>query len=534
MKRLPVSTHVFSKIISSDYVYIDKTEAIYQLIQGECYFFARPRRFGKSLLCSTLKSLFLGQKELFKGLWIDAKSDYKWSYHPVVHLDFLTIACSSPEELLMSIMRDLDAIAQSYNLEPLAFTNPGEMLKVLVKKLAQKSNSGVVIIIDEYDKAILDHLHNNAIAEKMRTILKNFYVFIKGLNEHLRFVLITGVSRFSQTSIFSGLNNMLDISMDPLFATLVGCNEQELRSFLMEHINITAANKKISPSELIDEMRTMYNGYRFWKDLPLRQLESGTEPQRIFNPFSVINALHSDALDNYWFRSGTPTFLIHLLKTHNYPVETLDGIKADLSELETFEIDKLSLTTLFYQTGYLTIKDYNPSTKNFTLTYPNQEVKDAFLNNILALIGEFQINQINTYTSVLRKALNQENTTEFIDQLKKFYALIPYSIHIDKEKYYQTIFFVLLKLIGAEIDVEIDTNIGRIDAVIETKKALYIIEFKLKQKASIALEQIKRKKYFERYLNDSRHIILIGITFDASQKNISDSLVEALDRNKIA
>jgi hypothetical protein len=534
MKKLPIGTQTFSKIINGNYLYFDKTQYIYKLIQGECYFFARPRRFGKSLLCTTLKSLFLAQKDLFKGLWIESQSDYQWPFHPVIHIDFLGIPYSSPKELESSLMRYLIDIAQSYSLPPLESTSPKEVLKKLVMELARKTGTGVVIIIDEYDKPMLEHLHDINIAEKMRSILKHFYEVIKGLDEYLRFVFITGVSRFSQTSIFSGLNQMLDISMDPNFAHLVGCTEQELNSYATEYIQIMASEKKMSYKDLADEMRSLYDGYRFWKDLPLRQLELKMEPERVYNPFSVINVLNSHSLENYWFKSGTPTFLIHLLKKQHFPVENLENLKADLSELETFEIDKLPLTTLLYQTGYLTIKIYDSTTKNFILTYPNNEVKEAFLNNILKLIGEFKINQINEYTKLLLDDLNQQNTTIFINRLKKFYALIPYSIHLDKEKYYQTIFFVLLKLIGADINVEIETNIGRIDAAIATKNNLYIIEFKLNKKASIALEQIKTTKYYQRYLDDPREIILIGIAFDTTQKNISDAIVQPFEKKDAA
>ena len=529
MKKLPVSAQSFVKIITGNYAYIDKTEHIYRLIQNDCCFFARPRRFGKSLLCSTLKSLFLGQKELFKGLWIERESDYDWPVYPVVHIDFLSIPHKTPEELDAALTRYLAKVATSYDLPSLAITTPNEMFGLLVEQLQRKYQATVVIIIDEYDKPILTHLHNMPVAKQIREMLKSFYEVIKGLDEYLRFVFITGVSRFSQTSIFSGLNQLLDISMNPDFAHLVGCTEEELAHVFVEHLGGIAQEKKIPTSVLINEMRAMYNGYRFWKNVPLRRVNAlGDATEKIFNPFSIVNALHAKSLDNFWFLSGTPTFLINLLQQHHYPVIALENLKADLSELSTFDIEHLPLTTLLFQTGYLTIKSYDEETKNFTLSYPNNEVKEAFLHNILKLMVHVEHSKINAFTTKLLSDLAKQNTAEFMQTLKEFYANIPYDLHVAKEKYYQTIFFVLLKLIGVVIDVEISTNIGRIDAVVETKDYLYIIEFKINKKASVALEQIREKQYFERYLSDQRQIILMGISFDTGLKNIGDFLVEAL------
>lgn len=529
MKKLPVSAQSFVKIITGNYTYIDKTEHIYRLIQNDCCFFARPRRFGKSLLCSTLKSLFLGKKELFKGLWIERESNYAWPVHPVVHIDFLSIPHKTPEELDAALKRYLIDIALSYDLPLLETTTPNEMLGKLVKQLHKKFALGVVIIIDEYDKPILVHLHNMPVAEQMREILKSFYEVIKALDEYLHFVFITGVSRFSQTSIFSGLNQLLDISMSPDFAHLVGCTEQELSMVFSEHLEAMAYAQKISTETLICQMRSMYNGYRFWRNQTLRQMdtfEHGIE--KVFNPFSIVNALHQTVVINFWITSATPVFLINLFKENHFPVVSFEELKADLSELGTFDIENLPLTALLFQTGYLTIKSYDTATKNFTLSYPNAEVRDALLNEMLKLMVSLESNKINALITKLLDDLAAKNTAEFLKGLTEFYANIPYDLYIAKEKYYQTIFFVVLKLIGVVIDVEISTNIGRIDAVVETKNYLYIIEFKINKKASVALEQIREKKYFERYLSDQRQIILMGISFDTDLKNIGDFLVEAL------
>ncbi len=528
MKKLPLSLQTFSKIIEGNYVYVDKTEHIYRLIQGDCFFFARPRRFGKSVLCSTLKELFAGNKALFKVLWIDKNATYNWPKHPVVHIDFNGILADTTENLNLSIMRYLKEIAELEGIEQLEMTSPGEMLRSLIIKLIKKYGSKAVLIIDEYDKPIVRHLGNHLHVEAMRETLKNFYEFIKSLDEHLRFVFITGVSRFSKTSIFSGINQLDDISMDPRSAHLVGYTESEIKIFLHDHIQEASLNASMEPSDFLEKMRLWYNGYRFWEDQSSRFRQLSDEPVRVYNPFSVHHNLDKPRFESYWFATGTPTFLLDLIKHNHYSIAELDNPKASLTELSTFEPSQLPLTTILYQTGYLTIKSYDSASRNFTLIYPNKEVEDALTGFILTSLTDIKNNQVNDYTEHLRNALNTHNIHEFVEYLKSFYVLIPNTIHIAQEKYYQTIFYTILKLIGMAIAVEISTNIGRIDAVLKTNSHLYIIEFKLNKPASVAIEQIENKHYFEKYLHTNKHITFLGISFSSKEKNIVDVVIKDL------
>jgi predicted AAA-ATPase/PD-(D/E)XK nuclease superfamily protein len=531
MKKLSLGIQAFSKVINDNCVYVDKTEYIYNLIQGNCYFFARPRRFGKSLLCSTLEDLFLGNKELFKGLWIYEQSDFDWQKHPVIYIDFLLIAHKTPTELTESLMRYLDDSADNYDVGPLVHTTPGEMLKKLTIKLVKKygGTQKVVLIIDEYDKAILEHIHDIKTAHVMREILKSFYEFIKGLDQYLRFVFITGVSKFSKTSIFSGLNQLVDISMDPRYAHLVGCTSEEINFFFEDHLDCSARKQELAPQELQDKLRIWYNGYRFWNDQP-RGLRSSvdTEPARLYAPISILKCLDLSRFENYWFDTGTPTILLKLIEKNGYPVEQLGSLEASIQELTTFEPEHISLVTLLFQTGYITIKSYDEIKQNYIFDVPNQEVKDSLFNYILEYITKCARSTINTTLRELYDSLMHNQMDTFIVHMKLFYSSIPYTVVIEKEKYYQTIFYVILKLLNIKAEVEKATNIGRIDMVVETEKFLYIFEFKLNGSAQNALQQIYDTHYYQSYVKLGKQIVLVGITFSSKERNISDYLFEEL------
>ncbi len=390
MKKISLGIQTFSKIINDNCIYVDKTKYIYQLIQGNCYFFSRPRRFGKSLLCSTLKDLFLGKKDLFNGLWIEKNTDFAWQVHPVIHIDLLLVAHRTPAELTASLMRHLDDSAEHYDVGPLAHTTPGEMLKKLTLNLLKKygDKNKVVLIIDEYDKPILEHINDLKTANEMREILKAFYEFIKGLDEYLRFVFITGVSRFSKTSIFSGLNQLVDISMDSRYAHLVGYTDEEINIFFDDYLVRTAHDQQLSTEELKNKLRFWYDGYKFWKDQPLalRSLE-GAEPSRLYTPISILKCFDTSLFENYWFESATPTVLLNILEKNGYPVEKLEYMEASIQELATFEPENTPLTTLLFQTGYVTIKSYNEANQNYLFQVPNQEVKES-LRNIAGYLSQ--------------------------------------------------------------------------------------------------------------------------------------------------
>jgi hypothetical protein len=366
MKYLPTNVSSFTKMIRRDYTYVDKTQYIYNLFKkgaSQYYFLSRPRRFGKTLLISTLRELFAGNRALFKGLWIDA-SDYEWAAYPIIHLDFSVIAHRSVSDLKESLTNHLDALALKHGFE-LDLRLPEDKFKRLIERLSEKNP--VVVLIDEYDKPILDHLKNITNAGKQQDFLKSFYDVIKGMDDFLHIVFITGVSKFSKTSIFSGINNLDDISIKPEAAQLLGYTYDEIIHYFKNDISRFTQNKGIDESSFLEQLRVWYNGYRF-----------SEVDVRVYNPFSVLYALKDQKFNNYWFESGTPSFLVHLLKNQYASLKEATEFEISPSSLETFDIGNIPLVPLLFQTGYLTFTDYDQKTNKFKLGYPNFEVEEAF------------------------------------------------------------------------------------------------------------------------------------------------------------
>jgi len=411
------------------------------------------------------------------------------------------------------------------------------MLKKLTTRLFEKygSKNRVVLLIDEYDKPILDTIDKPATAEEMRTILKNFYEFIKGLDDYLRFVFITGVTRFSKTSIFSGLNQLVNMSMDPRFAHLVGYTKDEIDLYFQERMQEIADGKKRSITGGIQELKQLieawYDGYRFWKDQPLQKTNDGenSDLARLYTPYSILSFLDTADFSNYWFESATPSFLIKVLQQHQFPLESFENLTADMNELMTFDIADLPLATLLFQSGYATIKTYDPSNQYYELEMPNYEVKDSLLKSVLSAMTAHRTSRLNSNLIALRNSLENGPLEAFIEKIKTFYSKVPYEITIDKEKYYQTIFYLLVQLINLRPEAEKATNIGRIDLVVETHQFLYIFEFKLNKSAQEALDQILQKKYYEFYSDCGKKIKLVGINFSSTEKNVVEYLAQDLE-----
>ncbi|MBM3886534.1 AAA family ATPase [Candidatus Dependentiae bacterium] len=530
MKLLPIGIQTFEKIREKpgQYLYVDKTRELYELVtSGSVYFFSRPRRFGKSLLCSTLKSLFEGRKDLFEELFI-ATTDWQWEKHPVVHLDFNLIARSSPDQLRKGLTEFLQRTARDNVISLSEGITLTEQLTLLVKALAEQNK--VVVIIDEYDKAILDHIINLDLANQMREILKELYTALKSLDQYLRFVFITGVTKFAKTSIFSGINNLQDISLSPIAATMCGFTHEELSANFQAFIQALAEKRKLSQEETIDQLRRWYNGYCF---------DTEEEKPLVYNPFSILLALQNKQFKNYWFESGTPTFLINLIKQNSYPVMDFQSVKIAASQLSSFEIEKIKLDVLMQQTGYLTITGYDEESRNYSASYPNFEVFSALSEIIIPMMTELEPAALNDYVVWFRQALQAGDIEHFCKTLKQFFTEIPYTITVEDdaekpkqkskpitvEKYYQTIFFVICRLLTRQVWVEQATNTGRIDAVIEFEQRIVIVELKVNQSGLAALEQIKEKKYADSYVRSGKEIVLVGINFDSHMRNISDDWV---------
>ncbi|MBA3751585.1 AAA family ATPase [Candidatus Dependentiae bacterium] len=508
MKKIPTTTSSFRQIIEENYLYIDKTELIYNLISSDFYYFlARPRRFGKSLLISTLSELFSGNRDLFKGLWIDS-SDYSWAPYPVISLDFSSIDNSSSENFKKSLALRLELKAEEYAIDLTGSSTPGDKLYMLVTKLAQQSK--VVILIDEYDYPLVSNITDIPVAQEILKALSSFFSILKSLNPLVHAIFITGVSKFAKASVFSGLNNLNDISLDPIAATLLGFTEQELDTYFTSFITTLARLKGIPVEEIKNKTRHWYNGYRFSK-----------VPEKVYNPFSVHYLLKKNEFTNYWFESGTPSFLIKIMTQQNCTLTDIEQFQFTTKSLGSFALDQLPLIPLLFQTGYLTINTYTPETDSYTLVFPNFEVKESFTLHLLGAFSQTDLAIIETIIPSLTSALENNALEKFCTLLKSLFAHIPYQIHIAKEAYYHSLFQLLVTLIEFKSQSEIATDKGRIDLVVITQKYIYIFEIKYNTPAEEALKQIEEHFYYRRYLLSTKTIILVGIAFNSAKHEIA-------------
>lgn len=510
-KPIQPSTYTFRTLIKGGFLYIDKTEHLYELVRpiSGIYFFARPRRFGKSLLISTLEALFQGDKELFQGLWI-AASDYEWPVHPVIRIDFGRMQVGNADELKAGIERYLRLIARQQAVT-LGDGPYYALLEELILALAVERQ--VVILIDEYDKPLTDNLTNLAEAEKIRDVLRGFYTLIKSMDAYLRFVFITGISRFSKVGLFSAMNNLTDITMTPRFATLLGLTEEEVVRDLQGQIAAFAAETGLTEGEMLEKMRYWYNGFCFAADSP-----------NVYNPFSTLQLFYNRRFANYWFESGTPTFLIKLIKERQIDIASFSALEVPDDAFSTYEIESLDLIPLLFQTGYLTIKDsrQDPFGTIFTLSYPNREVENAFLSHLLSAYDETELAFSQSHLRRLYYALEKGDLPEFFAVLELFFANIDYDLQVNQEKYYQTIFYLIFLLLGVHVTAEVKTNRGRIDAVIEVGDRVFLFEFKLDGSAAEALLQIQEHAYYQKYRKPGKIVTLIGVNFDSAKRTISD------------
>lgn len=508
LKPLPVGIQTFRDIIHGGFLYVDKTRYIYELIRHSkgVYFMSRPRRFGKSLLLSTLDEIFQGNKELFQGLWL-YDSPYQWQKHPIIRLDFSLHRIQTAEELQESIKRHLRRIAKEsgFVLEDAPYYVQFEELIRLLS-----SEKQVVILIDEYDKPILDNINEIDEAIRIRDVLKGFYTVIKAMDAHIRFVMLTGISKFSRVGVFSGLNNLSDLTMRSIFATMLGITESELDEYFAEHIQNYCDSTRDEPVIFRTQMRHWYNGFCFAPD-----------SERVYNPFSTLRLFEEQRFTNFWFETGSPTFLIKLLTERNYDIQAIK--KLELSELSfsTYEIENLEILPLLFQTGYLTIKEYDAVDRTYKLYYPNYEVENAFLAWLLGSFSSVEPGVGEGYLVQLVRALRTDDLPGFFEILQTFFANIPYTLQLKHEKYYQTIFYLIFTLIGLRTEAEVTTNQGRIDAVVEMSDTIYLFEFKLDGSETKALAQIKENRYYERYQGRGKKLKLIGANFDSAQRSIA-------------
>ncbi len=518
MKAITSSVYNFEKLRQEGYLYVDKTEYIWKLINpaGESYFLSRPRRFGKSLTVSTLKAVFEGKKELFQGLAIYDKP-YDWEPYPVIHLDMASCDVHTEEDLRDYLVRLMERLAQQFNVNVKIQRNLlSASFSDLIKEISAQGQ--VVILLDEYDKPILENISNLDVGS-IRDTLADFYSAIKKEADCERFVFITGVSKFCHVSLFSKLNNLTDITMDARYATMFGYTQEELEANFGDKILEIANGQDIDAFKA--KIKEWYNGFRFEENA-----------KTVYNPVSLAKFFESGGkFNNYWFSTGTPSFLMELAKQKNFDFES--SLKEPVPQItfNAFEIDNIDPLTLLLQTGYVTIKGTEERFGEtwYYLDFPNTEVTSAFSAYILnSYAGKTQTDGVR-FVSEFATSLVKNDLKRLRKAMESFFAGIPYDVHKKQEATFQGIFFSVFRLLGVYIEAESETNDGRIDAVVQTPKAIYIFEFKLDNDPT-ALSQIKEKEYFKKYLLDNRDIYIIGVNFDSVKGNLVGWQDEKVER----
>ncbi len=514
MKDINTSTFDFPGIIEYDFLYVDKTATIWNLVhpkKGE-YFLSRPRRFGKSLLVSTLKALFQGRRELFKGLAID-KMDYDWKAYPVIHLDFGACGAKTAESLEVYLNHLLEVAGDSLGLglrgecASICFEN-------LIRDAAKTTETSVVVLVDEYDKPILGNIDNKEQQKDMLAVLKEFYSVIKTYEGLIRFAFITGVSKFAHVSLFSDLNNLTDVTLKTEYAGMLGFSESEIREYFADRIPLAAAANGCSEEELMQTLLTWYDGYRF----------SDVETH-VCNPVSVSMFFSNDyKFSNYWDSTGMPSFLLKLARNQGYDYEAALSHFYSESVFSAYELDRLDITGLLWQTGYLTIKEVRGgrSGLQYRLGFPDQEVAETFSMRLLEYYGNVEKGAGATIVDSLADAIEADDLAGFMTHFQSFLANISYDMHLPYEKYYQTIFFVVFRLLGASVEAESRTNEGRIDAYIRTEKAVYLFEFKLNKTSRKAVGQIIDRHYYEKFESCGLPIKMVGVNFNSKKGRLDN------------
>ena len=506
LSRLPLDLSTFSLLRKSGYLYVDKTEYAYNLItQGRRYFLSRPRRFGKSLFVSTLKEILHGNKSLFDGLWI-GKSDYEWHSHGVINLDLSSIEVTSIDDLRTGICALLQDISDDYGLGiTLHAEKPDAALRALVRALYAKFGR-VAVLVDEYDNPILQVLSDQKQAKEIRNSIRRFFAVIKSLDAFIDFVFITGVSSFAKAGLFSGINNLRIITLDKRFSEICGYTDEEVDHYLAPQIKAWSNAEKMPYSDLRKQIKEWYNGYRF-----------AANAASIYNPFSIMSALYSQEFKNFWFQTGTPTFLVEELikeyrksECHLFDLEKFETTEDSLG---IFEIGATPLTALMFQTGYLTITSFDKEKKSFELGYPNLEVKSALQKYLLGIYTKLNFSETESLSLKLFTALNKKNIKEVVALLKQLIVRVPYQLHGKEEKFYHALLQVIFGACGIKAQSEPTISHGRIDIILELPALFYVVEVKLNASTNIAIRQIEERKYYEVLLHYGKPIELLGLNF---------------------
>ncbi len=516
----PIGIQNFESLRKDAYLYIDKTALIYQLATtGRYYFLSRPRRFGKSLLISTLEAYFQGKKELFEGLAIE-KLEKEWTEHPILHLDLNIARYASTSDLEDILNRNLVAWEKLYGADPAERSLPLRFAGI-IDRAYHKTGQRTVILIDEYDKPLLQALHDEELQNQLRNMLKPFYGVLKTMDRAIRFALLTGVTKFGKVSVFSDLNNLDDISMRVPYAAICGITEEELRTYFEDDIHELASSLKLTYDETRTLLKRRYDGYHFVAEGP-----------GLYNPFSLLNTFKYMRIDDYWFETGTPSYLVELLKHTHYDLYEMANTETDADTLNSIDSASNNPIPVIYQSGYLTIKDYDPEFKIYRLGFPNREVEEGFIKYLLPFYTSVSAPKTPFEIGQFVREVRSGNYDAFFRRLQSFFADTPYEViagqkpERDTELHYQNVLFIVFRLVGLYTKVEYHTSNGRIDLVLQTDRYIYIMEFKLNGTAEEALRQIDEKQYALPFANDERKLFKIGVNFSSETRNIERWMVE--------
>ena len=512
-KLYPIGIQNFEKIRKDGYFYVDKTALMYRLVSTRSYYFlSRPRRFGKSLLISTIEAYFQGKKELFEGLAV-AGLESEWKKYPVIHLDLNAKKFDSPEDLTRLIDRQLLVFEDEYGRVREDVTVDDRFVS-LIRNMSKKTGERVVILIDEYDKPLLQAIGNDSLQNEFRGILKAFYGVMKSMDGHIRFAMLTGVTKFGKVSVFSDLNNLEDISMDERYVNICGICEKELLDNFSDDIRELAENNGQTFDEAREKLRENYDGYHFYPGCP-----------GIYNPFSILNTFSKKRYGNYWFETGTPTYLVGLLKAHKYDLYRMAHEKTTARVLDCIDASSTNPIPVIYQSGYLTIKGFIPEPRIYELGFPNREVEEGFMDFLLPYYTPVENTETGFAIWEFIGDVKSGNIDGFMERLQAFLADCPYEMAKDIKLHYQNVLFIVFRLAGLYTKVEYHTSRGRIDLVLQTPDYVYVMEFKLDGSAEEAMQQIVEKQYALPFAKDPRKVFCIGVNFSSDTRNIDRWIV---------
>ena len=514
-KIYPIGIQNFEKIRNDGYLYIDKTALMYQMVKtGSYYFLSRPRRFGKSLLISTLEAYFQGKKELFTGLAVE-RLEKDWIKYPILHLDLNIEKYDTPESLDNILEKSLTAWEKLYGAEP-SERSFSLRFAGIIERACKQAGQRVVMLVDEYDQPMLQAIGNEKLQKQFRDTLKPFYGALKTMDGYIKFAFLTGVTKFGKVSVFSDLNNLDDISMRKDYVEICGVSDQELHENLDIELHEFAETQDLSYDKLCTKLKEYYAGYHFTHN-----------SIGIYNPFSLLNAFKYKEFGSYWFETGTPTYLVKLLKKHHYDLERMAHEETDAQVLNSIDSESTNPIPVIYQSGYLTIKGYDERFGIYRLGFPNREVEEGFIRFLLPFYAN--VNKVESPFEV-QKFVREVETGDydsFFHRLQSFFADTTYEVIREQELHYENVLFIVFKLVGFYTKVEYHTNDGRIDLVLQTEKFIYIMEFKLNGTAEEALQQINDKRYALPFEADGRKLFKIGINFSEKTRNIEKWVVES-------